>query len=179
MRRIISVLVENEAGVLSRVAGLFSARGFNIESLTVAPVGNGETSRITLVTDGEAPIIEQILKQLNKLIPVIQVMDLSEGAHVRRELMLVKVATERTSMEKTGPEKSGVDNVSRDEALNIAKVFRAQVVDATPLSLVIEVTGNTDKLDACLAMLEPLGIMEVVRTGQVALSRGGRGKEKK
>lgn len=174
MRHIISVLVENEAGVLSRVAGLFSARGFNIESLTVAPVGNGETSRITLITDGENPIIEQILKQLNKLVPVIQVMDLSEGAHVHRELMLVKVATRRSQHEKAGHE-----IVERNEILDITKIFRAHVVDATPLSWVLEVTGRGDKLDACLAMLEPLGVMEVVRTGQVALSRGSRGKEKK
>ncbi|MEO5362411.1 MAG: acetolactate synthase small subunit [Magnetococcus sp. DMHC-8] len=164
MRHIISVLVENEAGVLSRVAGLFSARGFNIESLTVAPVGNGETSRITLVTAGDGPIVEQILKQLNKLIPVIQVVNLSDGPHVGRELMLLKIMTERGQ-----PEKS-----LRDEILNIANIFRAQVVDATPASLVIEVTGDNDKLNACLAMLEPFGVAEVVRTGQVALARGSR-----
>lgn len=174
MKHIISVLVENEAGVLSRVAGLFSARGFNIDSLTVAPVGSGETSRITLVTEGVEPIIEQILKQLNKLVPVIQVMDLSEGTHVSRELMLVKVATGRSQADKSEHE-----YVEHSEILNIAKIFRAQVVDATPQSLVMEVTGNKEKLDACLAMLESLGIMEVVRTGQVALSRGSRGKEKK
>ena len=174
MKHIISVLVENEAGVLSRVAGLFSARGFNIESLTVAPVGNGETSRITLVTLGEESIIEQILKQLNKLIPVIQVMNLSEGLHVSRELMLVKVSAGRNHNEKVGHDVGGYD-----EILNIAKIFRSQIVDATPQSFVIEVTGDGEKLDACLAMLEPLGVMEVVRTGQVALSRGGRGKEKK
>ena len=174
MRHVISVLVENEAGVLSRVAGLFSARGFNIESLTVAPVGNGETSRITLVTEGADPIIEQILKQLNKLVPVIQVMDLSEGAHVSRELMLVKVAAGRHASEKGGQE-----GVGRDDILTIAEIFRAHVVDATPHSLVLEVTGHGEKLDACLAMLASCGIMEVVRTGQVAVSRGGRTKEKK
>ncbi len=164
VKHIISVLVENEAGVLSRVAGLFSARGFNIESLTVAPVGDGETSRITLVTAGDDPIIEQILKQLNKLIPVIQVVNLSDGPHVGRELMLVKVATERSPQEKS----------LRDEVLNIAHIFRAQVVDATPASLIIEVTGDNDKLNACLTMLEPFGVSEVVRTGQVALARGSR-----
>lgn len=174
MRHVISVLVENEAGVLSRVAGLFSARGFNIESLTVAPVGSGETSRMTLVTLGDPPIIEQILKQLNKLVPVIQVMDLSEGVHVSRELMLVKVSTGKGPQEKGGHDASG-----REAVLEVAAIFRAHVVDATPLSLVVEITGSSDKLDACLAMLEPLGIMEVVRTGQVALSRGGRGKDKK
>lgn len=164
MRHIISVLVENEAGVLSRVAGLFSARGFNIESLTVAPVGNGETSRITLVTAGDDPIIEQILKQLNKLIPIIQVTNLSDGPHVGRELMLVKILTERPQHDKH----------VRDEILNIVQIFRAQVVDVTPASLVIEVTGDNDKLNACLAMLEPFGVAEMVRTGQVALSRGVR-----
>lgn len=164
MKHIISVLVENEAGVLSRVAGLFSARGFNIESLTVAPVGNGETSRITLVTEGDDPIIEQILKQLNKLIPIIQVTNLSDGPHIGRELMLVKVVTERAPHDK---------NV-RDEILNIVHIFRAQVVDITPASLVIEVTGDNDKLNACLTLLEPFGVAEMVRTGQVAISRGVR-----
>lgn len=160
MRHVISVLVENEAGVLSRVVGLFSARGFNIETLTVAPVGDGETSRITLVTRGEDSIIEQILKQLNKLVPVIQVADLTEGAHVERELMLVKVATDRDT---------------RAEVLRIADIFRSRVVDATPTSFMIEVTGDSSKLDACLALLTPLGVTEMVRTGLVALSRGEKG----
>ncbi len=164
MRHIISALVENEAGVLSRVAGLFSARGFNIESLTVAPVADGETSRITLVTIGEDRIIEQILKQLNKLIPVIHVIDLTEGPHVGRELMLVKVAAEREV---------------RAEVLRIADIFRSRVVDATPTSFMIEVTGDSGKLDACLALLEPLGVTEVVRTGKVALARGALGMTKK
>jgi acetolactate synthase I/III small subunit len=160
MRHIISVLVENEAGVLSRVAGLFSARGFNIESLTVAPVGDGETSRITLVSIGEDHIIEQIIKQLNKLVPVLHVADLTNGPHVERELMLVKVAAEQTQ---------------RAEILRIADIFRSRVVDATPSTFTIEVTGDSGKLDACLALLIPLGVTEMVRTGQVALSRGDRG----
>ncbi|MBF0627887.1 MAG: acetolactate synthase small subunit [Magnetococcales bacterium] len=160
MRHVISALVENEAGVLSRVVGLFSARGFNIETLTVAPVGDGETSRITLVTRGEDGIIEQILKQLNKLVPVIQVADLTEGPHVERELMLVKVATDRET---------------RAEVLRIADIFRSRVVDATPTSFMIEVTGDSGKLDACLALLTPLGVTEMVRTGLVALSRGEKG----
>ncbi|MBF0162374.1 MAG: acetolactate synthase small subunit [Magnetococcales bacterium] len=164
MRHIISVLVENEAGVLSRVAGLFSARGFNVESLTVAPVGTGETSRITLVTAGDGPIIEQILKQLNKLVPVIQVTDLSDSPHVGRELLLVKVLTEAGHPERGG----------RQEVLNIVQIFQARVVDATPGSLIIEVTGSADKLDACLALLEPYGVADMVRTGQVALARGSR-----
>ena len=163
MRHIISVLVENEAGVLSRVAGLFSARGFNIESLTVAPVGDEETSRITLVSIGEDHIIEQILKQLNKLVPVLHVTDLTDGPHVERELMLVKVAAELTQ---------------RAEVLRIADIFRSRVVDATPSSFTIEVTGDSGKLDACLALLVPLGVTEMVRTGQVALSRGDKGMSK-
>ena len=164
MRNFISALVENAAGVLSRVAGLFSARGFNIESLTVAPVADGNNSRITLVTRGEERIIEQILKQLNKLIPVVHVSDLTEGPHVGRELMLVKVAAEQEV---------------RAEVLRIADIFRSRVLDATPTSFMIEVTGDSGKLDACLALLEPLGVTEVVRTGQVALARGAQGMAKK
>lgn len=160
MRHIISVLVENEAGVLSRVSGLFSARGFNIESLTVAPVGDGETSRMTLVSIGDDHIIEQILKQLNKLVPVLHVTDLTCGPHVERELMLVKVSAEQNQ---------------RAEVLRIADIFRSRVVDATPSSFTIEVTGDSDKLNACLSLLNPLGVTEMVRTGQVALGRGDRG----
>lgn len=158
-KHIISVLVENEAGVLSRVAGLFSARGFNIESLTVAPVAE-DMSRITIVTIGDDQIVEQITKQLNKLIPVIRVVDLNDRPHVERELMLVKVAAERDV---------------RAEVLRIADIFRSRVVDATPSSFIVEVTGNSNKLDACLNLLSPLGVVEVVRTGKVAMSRGDRG----
>ncbi|MEO5376842.1 MAG: acetolactate synthase small subunit [Magnetococcus sp. DMHC-6] len=157
MKHVISVLVENESGVLSRVAGLFSARGFNIESLTVAPVGKGDVSHITLVTMGDNNIIEQILKQLNKLIPVIQVANLTEGAHVARELMMVKVDAQREV---------------RAEVLRIADIFRSRVVDATPTSFIVEVTGSSEKLNACLALLMPLGVTDVVRTGQVAMARG-------
>lgn len=163
MKHIISVLVENESGVLSRVSGLFSARGFNIESLTVAPVGDGDTSRITLVTSGDEQIIEQITKQLNKLIPVIRVVDLNEKPHVERELMLVKVAAERDV---------------RAEVLRIADIFRSRVIDATPTSFIMEVTGNSQKLNACLNLLRPLGVVEVVRTGKVAMSRGEQSLEK-
>ena len=164
MRHVISALVENESGVLSRVTGLFSARGFNIESLNVAPVEESGTSRITLVTSGDNRIIEQILKQLNKLIPVIHVSDLTGGPHVGREMMLVKVEAEREV---------------RAEVLRIADIFRSRIVDATPTSFIIELTGNSDKLDACLGLLEPLGVTELVRTGQVALARGARGMDKK
>ena len=164
MKHTISALVENEAGVLSRVVGLFSSRGFNIESLTVAPVEKGDVSRITIVTIGDDAIIEQILKQLNKLVPVIRVVDLTGGPHVERELMLVKVAAERDV---------------RAEVLRIADIFRSRVLDATTTSFVIEVTGASDKLDACLALLEPLGVTEMVRTGKVAMGRGSKGMIKK
>lgn len=163
MRHIISVLVENEAGVLSRVSGLFSARGFNIESLTVAPVADGDTSRITLVTHGDDRIVEQITKQLHKLVPVLRVADLTDGPHVERELMLIKVQAEKEN---------------RAEVLRIADIFRSRVVDATPGAFTIEVTGNSQKLDACLNLLTPLGVVEMVRTGKVAIARGGKGLEK-
>ncbi|MBF0284281.1 MAG: acetolactate synthase small subunit [Magnetococcales bacterium] len=159
MKHIISVLVDNEAGVLSRVAGLFSARGFNIETLTVAPVGEGNESRMTIVTTGDESIVEQVTKQLHKLVPVIRVVDLTEGPHVSRELMLVKVAAE---------------GEHRSEVLRIADIFRCRVVDATAGSFIIEVTGGSEKLDACLDLLRPLGLVEVVRTGRVAISRGAR-----
>ncbi|MBF0309755.1 MAG: acetolactate synthase small subunit [Magnetococcales bacterium] len=164
MRHTISVVVENEAGVLSRVAGLFSARGFNIHSLNVAPMEGGDTSHVTLVTEGEEHIIEQIIKQLNKLIPVIRVVDLTEGPHVGRELMLVKVEAQQEA---------------RAEVLRVTEIFRARVVDATPASFILEVTGDSAKLDACLALLSPLGILDVVRTGQVAMARGSGRAEKK
>ncbi|MBF0152536.1 MAG: acetolactate synthase small subunit [Magnetococcales bacterium] len=157
MRHVLSVLVNNEPGVLTRVSGLFSARGFNIESLSVAPVGDGTTSRITMVSHGDSQITEQITKQLNKLIPVIRVVDLTDGPHVERELMLIKVAAERDM---------------RAEIMRIADIFRSRVVDATQVSFIIEVTGGSDKLDACLSMLSPLGVVEMVRTGKVAMSRG-------
>lgn len=164
MKHVISVLVENEPGVLARVAGLFAARGFNIESLTVAAVDGGDTSRITLETIGDDAIVEQITKQLNKLVPVLRVEDLTSGPHVQRELMLVKVSAEKEV---------------RAEVLRVADIFRSRVVDATPTSFVIEVTGASDKLDACLALLTPLGVVEMVRTGKVALARGNKGMSRK
>lgn len=157
MRHVISVQVENEAGVLSRVAGLFSARGFNIESLTVAPVGDGMTSRMTLVTLGNDGVVEQITKQLHKLVPVLRVQDLTDGPHVARELMLIRVTAE---------------GERRAEVMRIADIFSCRVVDATPNSFIVEVTGDGGKLDACLALLMPLGVEEVVRTGKVAMARG-------
>lgn len=156
MKHVISVVVDNEAGVLSRVAGLFSARGFNIESLTVAPTGDGNISHMILVTSGRDEIIEQILKQLHKLVPVLRVTELTDGPHVERELMLVKVAPERQD---------------RAEVLRLVDIFRCRVVDAAPSAFVVEVTGGSDKLNALLTMLSPLGVVEVVRTGPVAMAR--------
>ena len=159
---VISVLVENEAGVLARVIGLFSGRGYNIDSLTVAPVDEDKhLSRITIVTTGTPMVIEQIKAQLDRLVPIHKVADLTmEGAHIAREMALFKVA--------------GVGE-KRVEALRIADAFRARVVDATTESFVFEMTGATDKLDAFAALMRPLGLVEVSRTGVVAIARGPKG----
>ncbi|MEW5790463.1 MAG: acetolactate synthase small subunit [Pseudomonadota bacterium] len=160
MRHIISVLLENEAGALSRVAGLFSARGYNIEAMTVAPTDDPSVSRMTLVTHGSDDIIEQILKQLNKLIEVIRVHDLTEGPHIAREMMLVKVHA------------VGAD---REEVKRLSDIFRGNIIDVTDRSYTIELTGSSDKLDALLEALDPGMIIEVVRTGTSAISRGAKG----
>jgi acetolactate synthase-1/3 small subunit len=156
----ISVLVANEPGILARVVGLFSGRGYNIESLTVAETNAKESqSRITIVTKGTPMIIEQIKAQLDRLVPVYRVRDLTvEGPHIERELALVKV--------------KGVGE-KRVEALRLADVFRAKVIDAKSDSFVFEVTGNTDKVQTFIGMMESLGLVDVVRTGIVAMSRGG------
>jgi acetolactate synthase I/III small subunit len=159
MRHTISVLVENEFGVLSRVAGLFSGRGFNIESLSVAETLDPTVSRITLVTTGEDTVVEQIEKQLNKLVPVIRVTDFKGTDHVERELVLVKVAA---------------DEKVRGEVMHIVDIFRGKIIDVSHTSYVIEITGGEEKVDAFLALLAPLGIMEIVRTGRVAMFRGTR-----
>ena len=158
----IAVLVENEAGVLARVIGLFSGRGYNIDSLTVAPVDEtGQISRITVVTSGTDMVIEQIKAQLDRLVPVHKVSDLTiEGPHLTRELALIKVAGR---------------GESRMEVLRLADAFRARVVDATTESFVLEMTGNGDKIDAFLALMRPIGLVEVSRTGAVAIARGPRG----
>jgi len=157
MKHTIAILVENEFGVLTRIAGLFSARGYNIESLSVAPTLDSTVSRLTLVTRGDDAVIEQIQKQLNKLIPVIKVDDLTRRDHMERELMLVKVkATEN----------------GRAEVLRMAEVFRANVVDVSETSYSLEITGKAGKIDAFMRMLEPHGILEMVRTGPVGMRRG-------
>ena len=155
----IAVLVENEAGVLARVIGLFSGRGYNIDSLTVAPVDEtGRISRITIVTSGTEMVIEQIKAQLDRLVPVHRVADLSrEGPHLVRELALIKVIGQGDH---------------RVEALRLADAFRARVVDATTESFVFEMTGNAEKIDAFCALMRPLGLSEICRTGAVAIARG-------
>lgn len=157
MRHVISILVENESGALSRIAGLFSARGYNIESLAVAPTEDATLSRMTLVTRGSDEIIEQITKQLNKLVDVVKLVDLTEGAHIEREMLLVKV--------------QAVNGV-RDEVKRLADIFRGRVIDVTDASFTIELTGTGDKLDAFVEALQPSGIIEVVRSGPSGISRG-------
>jgi acetolactate synthase-1/3 small subunit len=159
MRHIISILMENEAGALSRVAGLFSARGYNIESLTVAPTEDPTLSRMTLVTYGTDEIIEQITKQLNKLIDVVKLMDMTEGPHIEREMMLVKVRAE---------------GERREELKRVTDIFRGRVIDVTARSYTIELTGAGDKLDAFLQALEQAVIIEVVRSGVSGIARGER-----
>ena len=158
-RHTIAVLVDNEAGILARVVGLFSGRGYNIDSLTVAEVDAAQhLSRITVVTSGTPMIIEQIKNQLNRLVPVHRVSDLTiEGAHLERELVLIKVRG-------TGDK--------RVESLRIADVFRARVVDSTIESFVFELTGSTEKLNAFINLMQPLGLVDVSRTGVVAIARG-------
>ena len=158
-RHTFAVLVENQFGVLGRITGLFSARGFNIESLCVAETEDPSVSRITLVTTGNDKVLEQVHKQLNRLIDVIKVTDLSEEPHVDREMVLVKVYAEAET---------------RAEILRIAEIFRAKVVDVTSRTYVLEITGDEGKIHAVLDLLKPLGIQEMVRTGKIAIARGQR-----
>ncbi len=160
MRHIISILIENESGALSRVAGLFSARGYNIESLTVAPTEDPSLSRMTLVTRGSEEIIEQITKQLNKLIDVVKLIDLAESLHIERELMMVKI--------KTTPE-------MREEIRSMADIYRGKIIDVTPTTYIVEMTGPSEKLDAFIATIDPDTIIEVVRSGPTGISRGEKG----
>ncbi len=159
MRHVISLLIENEAGALSRVSGLFSARAYNIESLTVAPTEDPSMSRITIVNVGSDDIIEQITKQLNKLIEVIKVVDISEAAHIERELMLVKVRA------------TGKD---REEMKRMSDIFRGRIIDVTETTYVIELTGNTAKLDSFIEAIDHSLILETVRTGVCGIGRGDR-----
>jgi acetolactate synthase I/III small subunit len=159
MRRIISVLMENEPGALSRVVGLFSQRGYNIETLTVAPTEDETLSRLTLTTVGDDHKIEQITKNLNKLIDVVKLVDLSEGAHIERELMLVKVKA---------------SGAQRAEIKRCVDIFRGQIIDVTPTVYTIQVAGASDKLDAFLEAVGESAIVEVVRSGVSGISRGDK-----
>jgi len=158
-RHIISVLVENEAGALSRIAGLFSARGYNIESLTVAPTEDASMSRMTIVTTGSEDVVEQITKQLNKLIEIVKVIDLSEAEHIERELMLIKV-------------RAGAKE--REDMKRMADIFRGRIIDVSDNTYTIELTGDTRKLDAFIHALDQASIIETVRTGASGIGRGNR-----
>ncbi len=157
MRHIISVLMENEPGALSRVVGLFSQRGYNIETLTVAPTEDDSLSRLTLTTDCDDDKIEQITKHLNKLIEVVKLVDLTEGSHIERELMLIKVKA---------------SGAQRAEIKRCCDIFRGQIVDVGPTVYTIQISGTSDKLDAFIASIGDASILEVVRTGVCGLSRG-------
>ncbi|WP_027966179.1 acetolactate synthase small subunit [Halomonas halocynthiae] len=159
MRHIISILMENEPGALSRVVGLFSQRNFNIESLNVAPTEDESLSRLTVTTVGDDRVIEQITKQLNKLIDVVKLVDLTEGDHIERELMLVKVKAL---------------GAARDEIKRTADIFRAQIVDITPSIYTVQITGDAAKLDAFLQAIGPVGILEVARTGVSGIARSDK-----
>ncbi|HZC99342.1 MAG TPA: acetolactate synthase small subunit [Actinomycetes bacterium] len=156
----LSVLVENKPGVLARVSGLFSRRGFNIDSLAVGPTEDETTSRMTIVVDCASKPLEQVVKQLNKLVNVLKIVELEPARSIERELVLVKVRA---------------DGASRQQVVELAELFRARVVDVAPESLTVEVTGDPGKIGAMLEMLEPHGIRELVRTGRVGLARGSKG----
>jgi acetolactate synthase-1/3 small subunit len=157
IRHIISILLENESGALSRVAGLFSARGYNIESLTVAPTEDETLSRLTLVTSGSEDVIEQITKQLNKLVDVVKLVDLTEGPHIERELLIIKV---------------NANGAMRDEVKRLVDIFRGRIIDVTETTYTIELTGTSDKLDAFVQAVRGAGIVEVVRSGVSGIARG-------
>jgi acetolactate synthase-1/3 small subunit len=157
----ISILVENKFGAFTRIAGLFAAKGYNIDSLSVGPTEEQDTSRMTIVTHGDDQIIEQIIKQLNKLIDTIKVVDLTFESFVERELALVKIQS---------------TSETRSEIMQIAEIFRAKVVDISPKTLTLEATGSLPKVDAIIAMLKPFGIKELARTGRVALKREFQGE---
>lgn len=159
MQRLISILLENEPGALARVAGLFSARGYNIESLSVAPTEDPTMSRLTLATSGDDAVIEQITKQLNKLIDVVKLVDLTDGRYVERELMLIKVRASEPW---------------RDEVHRLAEIFRGRILDVAGSSFVIELTGVRQKLDAFIEALDERCILEVVRSGAMGVGRGDR-----
>lgn len=160
MKRIISILLENESGALSRVVGLFAQRGYNIDTLTVAPTDDDTLSRLTLTTKGDDHMAEQIVKQLHKLIDTLKVVDLTEGPHIERELMLVKI--------------KAVDNDVRTELKNCVEIFRGHIIDVTPTTYTVQLAGDSEKLDAFIEAVRDIGVMEVVRSGVSGISRGDK-----
>ena len=156
MRHTISVLVENKFGALTRIAGLFSGRGYNIDTLNVAPTQDAKTSHMTIVTRGDDSTVEQIVKQLNKLVDVLKVTDFRDGEYVDRELVLVKIS---------------VDAKTRAEVMQITDIFRAKIVDVQPRSLTIEITGNESKVEKFIGLMKPFGVLDLTRTDKVALAR--------
>jgi acetolactate synthase-1/3 small subunit len=161
MRHVFSVMVENKYGVLSRISGLFSARGYNIESISFASMNGDGTGQITMVVSGDEWVLEQVSKQLNKLIEVIKVVDMTEQNYIDRELVLVKVNSTKAT---------------RSEIIQVVNIFRASIVDISPKTLTIEATGKEDKINAIIGMLKPFGIKEVARTGIIAMKREYTGK---
>ena len=157
MRRVISILVENEAGALSRISNMFSARGYNIESLTVAPTEDASLSRMTIVTSGSEDVIEQITKQLNKLVDVIKLLELTEGPHIEREMMLIKLRAV---------------NHEREEIMRLTDIFRGRIIDVTDETFTVELTGSSEKLDAFIEVLHQAAIIETVRSGVTGIARG-------
>ena len=160
MKRIISILLENEFGALSRVVGLFAQRGYNIDTLTVAPTDDGTLSSLTLTTQGDDKMAEQIVKQLHKLIDTLKVVDLTVGPHIERELLLVKV--------------KATDSDVRTELKNCVEIFRGHIIDVTPSTYTVQLAGDSDKLDALIEAVAHMGIMEVVRSGVLGISRGDK-----
>jgi len=156
-KHVLTILVENKPGVLTRIAGLFARRGFNIDTLTVGPTDDDDVSRVTLTVDGAVHPIDQVTKQLHKLVNVLKIRDLEPGDTVAREIALFKVA---------------VDGVQRAEVLQLTEIFRGRVVDVTRRSIIVEITGTTDKIESFESLLRPFGLVEMMRTGEIAISRG-------
>ncbi len=164
MRHVIAAMVTNEPGVLAQVAGMFAARGFNIDSLVVGRTENPALSRMTIVVNGDSAVLEQVRKQLQKLVPVVKVVDYQDVAFVERDLMLVQVATGDAAGQEHGPQRS--------EIIELANLFRAKIVDVSPDRLLIELSGSEDKIEAFIDLLRPYGIVELARTGVIAMPRG-------
>jgi acetolactate synthase-1/3 small subunit len=176
MRHVIAALVTNEPGVLAQVAGMFAARGFNIDSLVVGRTENPELSRMTIVTTGDSAVLEQVRKQLQKLVPVVKVVDYQDVAYVERDLVLVQVSTKPKAAPAPGPGSGGAsgggDADKREEIITLANLFRARIVDVATDQVMIEIAGTEEKLEAFLQLVEPYGIVELARTGVIAMRRG-------